>query len=185
MLATALLAPLAFLASFQASIWASVGNTGTAAAKFFTTQLLTGLLVAGMLATAVLVLTSKGGRRVFAVFLTILLGFFAIPMLASLMSGSGAPEQVAVGSVGPQDSCSSKTSYALDTETPTNFNPGGMCAPDLWHDGHCIIVQRAAWTGDTTPYEVCGGSLPNDAEWAWSADTPFILGVALSPPRYN
>ena len=68
---------------------------------------------------------------------------------------------------------------------PVRINPEGRCAPDLWHDGHCLYVQRAAWTNDGHIYRHCGGALPKDVEWAWSADEPFTGAVALSPPRYG
>jgi hypothetical protein len=64
------------------------------------------------------------------------------------------------------------------------FNRGGACGPDLWHDGHCLYVLRAASSGDPTKYRHCGGTLPKDAESAWTADTPFVGAVALGPPRY-
>ncbi len=70
--------------------------------------------------------------------------------------------------------------------TPVDINPDARCAPDIWHDGKCIFLRRAAWTGDNRTYGPhCGGSLPKDTEWAWSADQPFEAAVALSPPRYN
>jgi hypothetical protein len=69
--------------------------------------------------------------------------------------------------------------------TPIRINPNAQCAPDLWFDGHCINVQRARWTNDTTVYHNCGGPLPNDVEFAWSAGAPFEGAVELSPPRYR
>lgn len=68
---------------------------------------------------------------------------------------------------------------------PVQINPEGRCGPDLWFEGHCVYVRRAPWTGDRAAYKNCGGRLPKDVEWVWTADTPFKGAVALVPPRYN
>jgi|GEM_PF-4810211 hypothetical protein len=98
----------------------------------------------------------------------------------------GAATQVA--SAPPQAlvmSCTGVKKEWVFGAQPQPINPEASCAPDLWFEGHCIYVQRARWTNDHTVYRNCGGKLPNDVEFAWSADETFVGAVALSQPRYN
>jgi hypothetical protein len=67
---------------------------------------------------------------------------------------------------------------------PARVNPNGQCATDLWYEGHCLYMKAAGSNKRWGP--ICGTAPgPNDAEWIWSADTPFDGYVRLSPPRYQ
>lgn len=76
-----------------------------------------------------------------------------------------------------------KVDYQFGTTEPAvPFNPAGQCAPELWHDGHCLWIRQA---GNSTPIKHCGGAMPPDVESAWSADTAFEGAYKLLPPRYT
>jgi hypothetical protein len=76
-----------------------------------------------------------------------------------------------------------KVAYRFDvTEPPSPFNEAGTCAPDVWHDGHCLWIRQA---GNSKATKHCGGAMPPDVESAWSADTAFDGFVRLSPPQFT
>jgi hypothetical protein len=80
-----------------------------------------------------------------------------------------------------------KVPYHFASSRPsTPFNPVGACAPSLWHEGHCVIVQEALSHLVFPP--VCQGTMPEDAEYVWSGDPgnrEFDGAYRLDPPRYD
>lgn len=88
--------------------------------------------------------------------------------------------------------------YRFEATRPDfKFNPGGVCSPQLFTEGHCVYVTQN--NSETTLGPICnrGGGvprdkagnpidMPEDIDRVWSAEgKPFDAEVGLWQPRYT